>query len=65
VVGDKPAGSADDARYFLAWIDRLWDTVQERDRFPDRRSQAEVEAEVNEARKVYRKIIDDAALTSR
>ena len=65
VVGDKPPGSADDARYFLAWIDRLWDTIQERDRFPDRRSQAEVEAEVNEARKVYGKIIDKAARTTR
>jgi hypothetical protein len=21
----KPAGSVEDAKYFLAWIDRLWD----------------------------------------
>ena len=58
VVGDKPAGLAEDARYFLAWIDRLWDTVQERDRFPDQRSQAEVQAEIDAARKVYRQIIE-------
>jgi hypothetical protein len=57
-VAGKPAGSAEDARYFLTWIDRLWNTVQERDRFPDKRSQEEIQAEVDEARKVYQKMID-------
>jgi TolB protein len=56
VVAGKPAGSAEDARYFLRWIDRLWDTVEQRDRFPDQRSQAEVEAEVDAARKVFQKM---------
>jgi hypothetical protein len=57
-VAGKPAGSAEDARHFLAWIDRLWDTVQERDRMPDKRSWAEVQAEVHAARKVYEAMID-------
>jgi hypothetical protein len=58
VVAGKPAGAAEDARYFLDWIDRLWDAVQARDRFPDKRSQEEVHAEIEAARKVYQKIID-------
>src|SRR5260370_26162688 len=41
-VAGKPAGSAEDARYFLTWIDRLWNTVQERDRFPDRSEERRV-----------------------
>src|SRR5262249_16188194 len=57
VVAGKPAGAAEDARYFLAWIDRLWDTVQERDRMPDKRSWNEVQAEVDAARKVYQGMI--------
>ena len=43
---------------WFALIDRLWDAVQERDRFPDQRSKAEVEAEIEAARKVYRKMVD-------
>jgi TolB protein len=57
VVAGKPAGSAEDARYFLKWIDRLWDAVQDRDRIPGERWKAEVQAEVDQARQVYRQII--------
>jgi hypothetical protein len=57
VVAGQPAGSAEDARYFLEWIDRLWDTVEERDRFPDRRSKEEIQAEVKQARAVYQKMM--------
>jgi hypothetical protein len=60
IVAGKPAASAKDARYFLAWIDRLWETVQERERFPDKQSQAQVEAEVEAARKVFQKMLDRA-----
>lgn len=57
-VAGKPAGSAEDARYFLGWIDRLWAELQERNRFPDAKSRAEVQAQIEQARAVYRKIID-------
>jgi hypothetical protein len=57
-VGGKPAGQADDARYFLAWIDRLAEAVQQRERIPDERSRAEVRAELDAAREVYRKIAE-------
>jgi len=58
VVAGKPAGSSEDARYFLSWIDRLWDTVEERDRFPDKQSQDQVRAEIEESKKVYQKMVD-------
>jgi hypothetical protein len=57
-VAGKPAGSAEDARYFLAWINRLSDTVEERDRIPGADLKAEVQAQVERARAVYRKIIE-------
>ena len=57
-VAGKPAGSAEDARYFLAWIDTLWNTVQDRDRFPSPKHKAEIEKEVEHARAVYRQIIE-------
>jgi hypothetical protein len=59
-VAGKPAGSADDARYFLKWIDRLADAIQERDRIPGERWKSEVAAEMEKARKVYREIIERA-----
>jgi hypothetical protein len=59
-VAGKPAASVEDARYFLAWIDRLWAAVQERDRIPGERWRVLVEGEVEQARKVYQKILDDA-----
>jgi hypothetical protein len=58
VVAGKPAGAAEDARYFLAWIDRLWSTVDERDRIPGADLKAEVQSQVERARAVYRKIIE-------
>jgi TolB protein len=58
MVAGKPASSGDDARFFLSWIERLWNTVEERDRFPDKQSQDQVHNEIEEARKVYQKIID-------
>jgi len=58
IVAGKPAGSSEEARYFLSWIDRLWDTVEERDRFPDKQSHDQVHAEIEEAKKVYQKMVD-------
>jgi hypothetical protein len=57
-VGGEPAGSGEDARYFLAWIDRLWETVQARDRIPSPQLKAQVQAQVAQARAVYRKILE-------
>jgi len=57
-VAGKPAGSAEDARYFLQWIERHWAIVQDRDRIPGEERKAEVQAEVDRARKYYQSIID-------
>jgi TolB protein len=58
VVDDKRTGSREDARYFLAWIDRLWETILDRERIPGQKAQEEVQAEVDKARKVYREIAE-------
>jgi hypothetical protein len=58
VVAGTAAGSAEDARYFLKWIDRLWDAVEERDRIPGEQRKAEVKAEIDRARKAYQQIIE-------
>ncbi len=57
ILADKPAGSAEDAAYFLAWIDRLWAAIEERDRIPSTQLKAAVLAEVDRAREAYRKIL--------
>jgi TolB protein len=59
-VAGKPAGSAEDARYFLGWIDRLWAAVEARDRIPGEGRKAEVKREIDRAREVFRKIIERA-----
>jgi hypothetical protein len=56
-VAGKPAGSAADAKYFLAWVDRLWNDVQKRDRIPEK-SRPEVQDEIQKARAVYQKIVE-------
>lgn len=58
MVAGKPAGAAEDARYFLTWIDQLWTAVQDRDRIPTPRRKAEVQVQIEEARATYQKIID-------
>ncbi len=58
VVDGKSPGSVEDAHYFLDWIDRLWNAVLDRDRFPDKQSQEQIHAEIEEARKFFQKIID-------
>jgi hypothetical protein len=60
VVEDKPAGLAEDAKYFLPWIDRLWTVVEERDRIPDAQQKEEVKAHIDRARDVYREILKRA-----
>jgi len=55
-VGGRPAGSKADAEYFLAWIDRLEAQLRKRDRVPGADLKARVEAQLNAAREVYRKV---------
>lgn len=57
VAGTK-SGSRADAEYFLAWIDRLEAQLKKRDRVPGAELKARVEAQLNAAREVYRRIVD-------
>ncbi|MFT4555556.1 MAG: TolB protein, partial [Planctomycetaceae bacterium] len=57
-VVDKPADSREDARYFLKWIDRLALAVRVRDRIPSPELRAHVDAQLESARDVYRKLAE-------
>jgi hypothetical protein len=59
-VGDNPWRSADSARYFLKWIDRLEADFDDHGRLPDPRRRAGVLAQLEAAREVYRKVIESA-----
>jgi hypothetical protein len=54
-VADRPVQAREDARYFLAWIERLWLDVRQRDRIPPSR-RAHVEAQISAAQAFYRKL---------
>jgi hypothetical protein len=56
-VKDSPPDAEEDARYFLTWIDRLWEEVRRRNRIPPRH-QVHVESQIATARAVYQKRID-------
>jgi hypothetical protein len=56
-VPGKPVSARADAEYFLLWIDRLADAVQERNRIPSRRKPY-VRAQLDAAKAVYRKLIE-------
>jgi hypothetical protein len=51
----KPVSAKADADYFLQWIDRLANAVNERNRIPSRRK-PHVQAQLDAARAVYRKL---------
>jgi hypothetical protein len=55
IVPGKPASAREDAEYFLAWIDRLANAVEQRNRIPGRRK-PHVKAQLDAARDVYRKL---------
>jgi hypothetical protein len=55
VAGRPPAARAD-ARYFVAWIDRLEAALRERDRLPTAADRAHVAAQLEAARLVYVRI---------
>ncbi|MGE3820408.1 MAG: CehA/McbA family metallohydrolase, partial [Isosphaeraceae bacterium] len=54
-VPDRPADASADARYFVAWIDRLAAEIRRRDRVPSR-LRPHVEAQLAAARAVYEKL---------
>jgi hypothetical protein len=55
-IKDKPASASNDAKFFLAWIDRLQAAVRERDRIPNAELKAHVESQLDAARYIYRKL---------
>ena len=59
-VKGASAGNPEEARYFLAWIDQLWNTVQFRERIQTKEHRETVLAQIEQARAVYRGIIAKA-----
>jgi TolB protein len=57
-VGSKPVASAEDARFWIAWIDRLIAQVSERGRFSTAERRKEVIELFRRAQDIYRKIRD-------
>ncbi|MBM83670.1 MAG: hypothetical protein CMJ78_24185 [Planctomycetaceae bacterium] len=58
VVDGKPAGSREDAEYFLKWIDRLSLAVRLRDRIPTDELRKHVDSQFDAARDVYADIAE-------
>jgi Tol biopolymer transport system component len=54
-VSGRPTSSADDAAYFLEWIDRLEERFSKGDRVPSPQTRAHVKEQLDRARAVYRK----------
>jgi Tol biopolymer transport system component len=57
-VANKPADAREDARYFLKWIDRLALAVRVRDRIPTAELRTHVDAQLEAARDVYRRLAE-------
>ncbi len=57
-VAGKPASTKADAEYFLKWIDRLHLAVRVRDRIPSDELKQHVEAQLDAAREVYRRLAE-------
>lgn len=55
-IPGRPVPSAEDARFFLAWIDRLEAAFRERNRVPSDAHREQVLAQLNAARAVYRRL---------
>jgi hypothetical protein len=60
-VGDKPIASAEDARFWIAWIDQLIAQVSERGRFSTAERRKEVIELFRRAQEKYRKIANQGA----
>jgi hypothetical protein len=57
-IPGTPAGSRTDAQYFLQWIDRLESMLNDRKRLPSPEIVTRVQGQLNAARAVYRRVID-------
>jgi hypothetical protein len=55
-VAGRPSDARADARYFVAWINRLETALRERDRIPTAEQKAHVAAQLEAARAVYARI---------
>jgi hypothetical protein len=55
-VRGRPVAAADDARFFLAWIDRLDAAVRQRGRIPNEALRSHVAQQLDAARAVYRRL---------
>jgi hypothetical protein len=55
-LAGRPTASRDDAKFFLAWIDRLSVELRQRDRLPSTEIKRQVEAQLEAARAVYTRI---------
>jgi len=56
-VAGRPAAAAEDAAYFLSWVDRLAAEVRRRDRVPPR-LRDHVEGQIAAAKRVYEKLME-------
>ena len=59
-VAGKRAASKEDAKYFLAWLDRLSVFIRQRDRIPSAELKQHVERQFEAARAVYTEIAKEA-----
>ena len=59
-VAGKPTVSRDDAKYFLAWIERLSLALRIRERLPSPQIKQQVESQLEAARAVYARISQTA-----
>ena len=58
-VEGRPVQAGEEARFFLKWIDRLWDDVRKRNRIPVRHH-PHVEKQIAAASAVYKKLAEAA-----
>ncbi len=54
-VEGHPNDAREDAEYFVGWIDRLWNDVQQRDRILPRQ-RSHVESQIDQARAMFKKL---------
>jgi hypothetical protein len=57
LIGDQPIASATDARFFITWIDKLWELVDSRNRWSAPAHRTYVRDLFTRAQNVYRQIL--------
>lgn len=56
LIGDQPIASARDAQFFIDWIEKLWELVDERNRWTAKAHRQHVRDLFTRAQEVYRRI---------